>query len=118
MRIEQAFHKQGFPALMTVLRNENRWDRSNVWLEGERIRVYSKKAPRPEMKHIDYGLGVLSAELFDDLRLGEAFDLAELYERLAEEGRLGCFEVTTRFYEIGSVDGLRETHVMLEERSK
>ena len=43
---------------MTVFRNENRWEPSNVWFEEGEIRRYDKKKFTPEMKHIDYGLGV------------------------------------------------------------
>ena len=47
----------GKPALMTVLRNADRWDKSNVEFEDGNIIEYNKRAPRPEMAHIDYGLG-------------------------------------------------------------
>jgi len=59
--VENAFHASGKPALMTVLRNGNRWDKSNVLFVGGNLEEYNKRAPRPEMEHIDYGLSVLSA---------------------------------------------------------
>lgn len=117
-RVEAAFLEQGLPALMTVMKNENRWDRSNVWLESGRLKMYSKKIRRPEMQYIDYGLGVLTGPLFDDPSLGEAFDLAEIYERLSLDRRLGHFEATTRFYEVGSVSGIEETRAFLAENSR
>jgi NDP-sugar pyrophosphorylase family protein len=67
------------------------------------------------MKHIDYGLGILSATLFDEIIIGEAFALALLYERLAAKGRLASFEVTDRFFEIGSPSGLREANQHFQE---
>ncbi|CAN5495515.1 N/A [soil metagenome] len=111
--VERTFVEQRVPALMTVFRNEDRWDKSNVQVQEGRVVLYSKTRRTAEMKYIDYGMGVLTAPLFDDDRLGEAFDVARLYEELSEQGRLGCYEATTRFYEIGSVAGWRETSAVL-----
>lgn len=101
------------PALMTVYRNDGRHDTSNVVLEDGRIRLYSKRERLPEMRHIDYGLGLVSAEALAG-RDG-AFDLAEVYESLSRAGRLAGHEVATRFYEIGSPDGLAETDAYLKD---
>jgi hypothetical protein len=61
------------------------------------------------MEYIDYGLGIISAGCIDAFPLGQAFDLADLYQQLSLEVRLAGFEVHERFYEIGSHSGLRET---------
>ena len=36
-----AFEASGSPALMTVLKNQGRWDRSNVIYDGGRVRLYT-----------------------------------------------------------------------------
>ncbi len=51
----RAFQASGQPALMTVLRNEGRWDRSNVIYQPGRVMLYDKAAA-PGMQYIDYGL--------------------------------------------------------------
>jgi MurNAc alpha-1-phosphate uridylyltransferase len=112
-----AFRDSGLPALMTVFRNEDRWDASNVWFEDGRIRLYDKRLRRPEMAFIDWGLGVFHADLFAARSADEAFDLAEVYSQLSREGRLAGFEMKQRFYEIGSPEGLAETDTMLRARS-
>lgn len=96
-------------ALMTVFRNDGRWDTSNVEFEGGRILAYSKKNRTARMNHIDYGLGVFSAKAMDTVPAGKVFDLAELYGRLLEKGQLAGMEIHQRFYEIGSPAGLEET---------
>ena len=73
-----------------------------------RVVEYNKSAPRREMDHIDYGLSVLSSEVVRQHPAPGAFDLAELFHRLSTTGRLAAFEVTGRFYEIGSPEGLRD----------
>ncbi len=114
--VERDFTDSGKPALMTVLENGNRWDKSNVVYRDQQIVEYNKAQPRPEMKHIDYGLGVLRREVFDDTPEGEPFDLAELYHQLSISGRLAGHEVTQRFYEIGSFEGLKETEEFLKNQ--
>ncbi len=46
-----------------------------------KIAAYDKKNPGPEMRHIDYGLGVLSAEVLQRWAEDEPFDLADVYRR-------------------------------------
>ncbi len=106
--VEEGFFASGMPALMTVLRNDNRWDKSNVSFRDGVIIEYNKKAPGPEMAHIDYGLGVLSAPLLENAADGP-LDLADIYHDLSVRGLLAGFEVFERFYEIGSHKGLAET---------
>lgn len=115
--VAMAFHSRGLPALMTVLRNEGRWDASNIEFAEGRIVEYSKQ-PNARMAHIDFGLGVLSIEAFSALDAGAAFDLGLLYSRLVETGRISGYEVTRRFYEIGSPRGLAETEAYLSTIAK
>jgi NDP-sugar pyrophosphorylase family protein len=68
------------------------------------------------MRHIDYGIGVLSARALDPFPVDEPFDLAAVYERLVSNGELIGFEVSERFYEIGSPEGLEETRAFLARR--
>jgi len=96
------------PSLMTVYRNEGRWDSSNVELADGQILAYDKKHPNPRMHHIDYGLGVFHRSAFAPVRDQESHDLATLYQELLRTDRLAAFEVSHRFYEIGSPAGLEE----------
>jgi NDP-sugar pyrophosphorylase family protein len=114
--VEQAFADSGALGLMTVCRNDNRWDRSNVLYDGGRIVAYDKTAPAAGMRHIDYGLGVLRHRAFDGWPPGDAFDLAAVYRRLLAEGELAGFDVGHRFYEIGSHAGLAETRRHLADK--
>jgi NDP-sugar pyrophosphorylase family protein len=107
--IESRFREKGKPALMTVFENSGRWDSSNVLFRDGQLIEYNKAAPRPEMSWIDYGLGILSAPLFNQYPEGQAFDLAELYHHLSLHQELSGYVVQERFYEIGTHIGLRET---------
>ena len=98
---------------MTVLENHDRWDKSNVLFRQGSIVEYNKRNSRPEMKHIDYGLAILSASLLLDHPEDTPFDLADIYHALSIRGELAGFEVFQRFYEIGSSVGLQETVAFL-----
>ena len=114
--IVTAFRHSGKPALMTVLRNEGRWDVSNTWYEDGVIRRYDKAERLPQMQYIDWGLGIMKAELLAQQPADTAFDLAGIYTDLSRRGQLAGYEIKTRFYEIGSPEGLRETDELLRKR--
>jgi NDP-sugar pyrophosphorylase family protein len=102
--IWQAFQLSSKPALMTVLRNEGRWDRSNVIYEDGRVVLYNKTA-NAAMRYIDYGLSAFRRDLFENIA-DKVFDLSTLFHDLSVKGNLAGFEVHDRFYEIGSPAGL------------
>jgi NDP-sugar pyrophosphorylase family protein len=106
--IQHAFLEAGLPALMTVYRNDGRWDSSNVEFDGARILAYDKVHRTPRMHHIDYGLGAFRREAFDRVSAGEIYDLAQLYQELLAHSQLAAREVSERFYEIGSHCGIHE----------
>ena len=109
----RAFAGSGKPGLMTVFRNENRWEPSNVWFEEGEIKRYDKRQLTPEMKHIDYGLGLLRSEALRNWPNEQPFDLADVYQDLIGPRQLAGYEVERRFYEIGSPEGLAELDAML-----
>ena len=95
---------------MTILKNENRWDKSNVVYRDGELLLYDKHASDPAalgMTYIDYGLSVLTREtIMERLPAGTVIDLAQLLHALSVEGKLRACEVFERFYEIGSPQGL------------
>jgi NDP-sugar pyrophosphorylase family protein len=113
----EAFRRSEKPALMTVFENEGRWDASNVSFEAGEIYRYDKKERTSEMRHIDYGVSVLNAEVFAGFPDNAAFDLADLYSRLVSEKQMAAYEVKQRFYEIGSAKGLAELDDMLRNKT-
>ncbi|CAN5252972.1 nucleotidyltransferase family protein [soil metagenome] len=107
----------GKPALMTVFANEGRWDTSNVLFDGSSVLRYDKRNPTPNMRYIDYGLGVLTAPLLTAYKADQAFDLADVYAKCSVDGQLAGYEAERRFYEIGTPAGLAEADTFLRERT-
>ncbi|HEY2325311.1 MAG TPA: nucleotidyltransferase family protein [Thermoanaerobaculia bacterium] len=102
--VARTFLESGKLGLMAVIRNEGRWDKSNVLFEHGRIVRYDKKNRTPDMRHIDYGLGALRAEALAT----PVADLADVYHDLSLANQLAGYEMHERFYEIGSPQGLQE----------
>jgi NDP-sugar pyrophosphorylase family protein len=107
-----SWRESGLPAVMTVLRNEGRWDTSNALYRDGLVLRYDKRAPQPDMRWIDYGLGGLEPATLDlvppDMR-----DLSDLYRQVARDRQLYGFEASERFYEIGTPEGLAATDAFL-----
>ena len=99
--------------LMTVFRNQEAWDASNVWFESGHIRHYSKTGKLPQMEHIDYGLNLFQAAAFDQYPRDTAIDLSLIQADLLTKGELAGYEMKERFYEIGSHTGLAELDRLL-----
>ncbi len=104
----QSFSESGKPAMMTVYRNDGRWDASNVEFRDGRIMAYDKLRRTPEMLHIDYGLGIFRRPVFEAVPEGASCDLATVYQDLLRRNELAGWESPERFYEVGSPAGLRE----------
>ena len=113
-----AFAAAGRPALMTVHRNEDRWDRSNAVLEAGLVVTYDKRpeARDERMAWIDYGFSVLERSVVADIPAETAVDLADVYGTLSSRGQLGGYEVSERFYEAGSARGVADLERYLARR--
>ena len=103
---------------MTVLKNDNKWDVSNVEFENGRILNYDKENLTDNMKYIEYGLGILRKNAFKSYESKKVFDLVYLYKGLVKKKELLGYIVKERFYEIGSPEGLEETRKYLSEINK
>jgi len=111
--VEKAFFNQKNPALMTILKNNNEWDKSNAHFENNLVN-YNKKEPKNYMKYIDYGLSVVNNSIFNEFPDNKYFDISDVFQELSTQKLLSGYEVKERFYEIGSVKGLKETTEFLK----
>lgn len=114
--VARRFYECKPPALMTVLKNTSSKYPNNVVFHAPHVMEYNKDHTSTKMQYIDYGLGILSSSVFNQTYT--TFDLAQLYQQLAQGKELMGFEVLERFYEIGSLEGLKKTHDFLMRTSK
>jgi len=116
--IAEFFHRSGKTGCMTVYRNEGRYDISNVVFRDGSVLVYDKKKRLPEMQHIDYGLSLFQATVFNAYPADAPFDLADVMGRLVQQKQMAGYEVRERFYEIGSPAGLNELELLLKSTDR
>jgi N-acetyl-alpha-D-muramate 1-phosphate uridylyltransferase len=113
--VQAFFYSRKQPGLMTVYRNQGKWDTSNVEMADDQILAYDKVNRTSRMAFIDYGLGMFLPDAFVHLADGQRADLADVYQSLVAHRQLLAYEVNQRFYEIGSFDGLRELDSLLAD---
>jgi NDP-sugar pyrophosphorylase family protein len=115
------FGRQDREALMTVYRNDNEGEVSNAVFNGALVTRYEKNSSHPpsDMVFVDYGLLVVCRSLIEDhVSPDVEADLSKLLETLSTGGNLAGYEATTRFFEIGSPQGLDALERELIVRAK
>jgi MurNAc alpha-1-phosphate uridylyltransferase len=116
--VSNYFLTQDKVGLMVILKNNDRWDRSNVLYKNGRIQKYDKKNTSCAMEYIDYGLLLFKKEAFLVEDFGEVFELDVVCQGLIRQDQLLAYEAKERFFEIGSPEGLQETRAYLTEVPK
>jgi MurNAc alpha-1-phosphate uridylyltransferase len=117
LAVEKDFLRSKSNASMTVYKNKNHFDTSNVEFVNGKLITYEKGSNNRHMHHIDYGITFFREAAFHPWAGQASFDLSEVCHRLATQGQLLGFEVFERFYEIGSVQGIEEFSQYLREVS-
>jgi NDP-sugar pyrophosphorylase family protein len=110
--VQTFFEERSAPALMTVLRNDDRWQPSNVTIEGDLVLEY-EKPPRPDRhRHIDYGMLILPASCLPPPPNGP-LDLHPILAALIDRRELLAYEVSTEFHDIGTPEAYADTDALL-----
>lgn len=110
------FKQSDAMGLMTVFRNNGLWDKSNVEFSAGRILNYDKKNMTPQMHYIDYGFGLFRQQALADFPENGFFDLSLVYQQLLQRQQLAAVEVKERFYEIGSLNGIKDLEKYILEK--
>jgi len=116
--IASYFHQFDKQALMVVYKNYDRYDNSNIAIEGNLVKQYSKKEKTKEMIYIDYGVSMLRKMVLDLVPQNIPYPLEELFSKLISQKEVLAYEVKKRFYEVGSQKGLVEFQGYLERRRR
>jgi MurNAc alpha-1-phosphate uridylyltransferase len=111
--VYNAFLENKKKPIMTIYKNNNNLDISNVIYENNALIEYNKFLKKPNMKYIDYGLSILNTGIFNNYKKGINFDLSEVMYDLSIKNKLIGYPIDKRFYEIGSYDGIRDTESFL-----
>lgn len=104
--------------VMSVFKNDGKWDASNVELSADHawVRRYEKGGTDAALDHIDYGALALRREVVAAIEPGVASGLDAVQTRLAKAGKMRAVVAGRRFFEIGSPEGLAALDLELGER--
>ena len=102
------FTKSKKLGLMTIYENNNKFDKSNVAVHDNVITFYDKSGKNKSLRYIDYGLLVLNKQTLELIPSNEFVNLDFLIDALIEKNELYSYEVKNRFYEIGSLSGIKD----------
>ncbi len=108
-RVEEQLASQDVLGVMTTLENRDHWETSNVDIEAGLVTAYEKGAPPGTFRWIDYGMLLLRRSAFAGFAVGSTFDLSDVLRRLVARRRLGAFDVSERFHDVGTEEAWRET---------
>ncbi len=105
--------------VMSVYKNEGKWDASNTETDGTWVVRYEKGGTDPALDHIDYGAIALRRAVLEReaTPAGVAFGLDRIQTALARGKRLRAYVARERFFEIGSPEGLAALNARLSEHS-
>jgi len=117
-KIFESYVENNKLCLMTVFRNNNRFEKSNVYVDTEGKALYSKRNFSKKMQHVDFGFSVISRRALENVATDGFCDLSDIFERLSQANQLGIYEVQARFYEVGSFEGIVDLEHYLKRESK
>ncbi|MDR2352986.1 MAG: NTP transferase domain-containing protein [Deltaproteobacteria bacterium] len=105
--VAKTFLYSGKLGLMTVYKNDNQFEKSNVIFQNNLVKLYDKNAQKDTMAYVDYGLICLTKEAIANWPK-KKFDLSEVLTELSIKKELAGMEITNRFYEVGSLAGIED----------
>jgi len=114
----EALSTSGKLAVMAVYRNDDRFGKSDVIVQEGAVAKYDKKSRAEGMNWINYGVTALRREALALIPEGRFCDEETFYGSLIERKQLLAFQVTERFYEIGTPASLSEFEAFIGGQAK
>jgi NDP-sugar pyrophosphorylase family protein len=108
LKMMLAHKASGKPVTLTIFKNANQGDKSNVIFRDGRLIIYDKFNRTPEMDHIDYGMCVLNKLYFLNHTEEGAFDFSHFLTQTSKISLVEPFFAKKLFLEVGSVEGYNE----------
>jgi len=102
------FQSRNKLALMTVYKNNNLFDTSNTVIRDSLVLKYNKHEKAADMNYIEYGVNIFRKDVLSGIPEDRFYELGDVFTPLIEDEQLLAYEVTERFYEIGSLNGLTD----------
>jgi MurNAc alpha-1-phosphate uridylyltransferase len=111
---KKSHEKSKQPLTLSIFKNEDQGDKSNVVFENGLLKKYSKKDLTHEMKYIDYGLSYINKDYFLKNTPDGTFDLADFISKTCETRSANAYVTKFIFQQVGSVEGYENFKRILE----
>ena len=102
---------------MCVYKNINNLIQNNINLNGDKVLEYNKLTPKTNFNFVDYGMSFIPTRLLREFpTTNPRFDLSDFFQFLVGKKLLRGYKVGSRFYEIGSLAGIKELSDKMESK--
>jgi N-acetyl-alpha-D-muramate 1-phosphate uridylyltransferase len=103
----EKFITKKMSAVMSVYKNNNQFDRSNTAIKNGMVINYDKNTTK-KYKYIEYGVNYFEKKTLQIIPEAQTYSMGDFFNDLIKLNLLYAYEVKDRFYEIGSLYGLRD----------
>jgi NDP-sugar pyrophosphorylase family protein len=111
-KVYSFYKKYDKPACMVVFKNLDKYDKSNIAVKDDMVTRYEDK----NAEYIDYGTSLLNKKTISYIPENTFCSTGEFFTRLIEKNELLAFEVSERFYHIGTPEALEELRDFIKNR--
>lgn len=115
-KAQKFFLKNKKLGMMSVWKNKNKVEPSNVEVLGNLIKSYSKKRKTKKMEFIDYGLSIFRKEALKYLPANQKVDFSVLNQALIKRKQLLAYNTGKKYYQIGNFPGLEEFKSLVNKK--
>ena len=102
---------------LSIYRNGNQHEPSNVEFYDDRLVAYSKTRRTAQMAYIDYGVFVVERKQFLEYSGATAFDIADYISEAVQRNQCAAFVLEKKGYEVGSPEGYDAFRQFMQNRN-
>ena len=95
-------------AMMVVYKNYDKYDKSNLIVDNNKVIGYKDNTRKKDMIFIDYGTSLLRKKTLDFVPKNTFYSTGQFFSDLINKHELLAFEAERRFYHIGNLESLEE----------
>ena len=111
------FMTNNYDAAMVVTKSTG-IDKNNVEVIDGFVKRYEKNSDDARLKYLDYGLSYFKKKKILSCNFTGSHDLSKYHNFFIKTGRLGCYQTTDVYYEIGSDRGQKNFTEFLENKNE
>jgi len=108
------YKKKKLPVMMSIIKNKNKLYVNNVDIIDNKFIFYNKKGANFFFDFIDYGVIIFKKKIFTEIK-EKKFQLEDLIHNLSLRRQISFYVEKKNFYEIGSIDGLKNFNNFCEK---